>query len=60
VISLAYDQNTEHDSIFYRTRRGHTSEICRVGFAPGAGQFLEGGTLFASDTGELVNLNASR
>jgi hypothetical protein len=56
VICLAYDRATERDSIFYSAKRDHMTEIRRVGFAPAHGHFLEGGTLFASNTGDLIDL----
>lgn len=58
VISLAYDQNSERTSLFYRATQDKVTEICRVGFAPTEGHFLRNGTLFASDTGDLVDLSA--
>jgi hypothetical protein len=57
VICLAYDRATERDSVFYSAKRDHMTEIRRVGFFPVHGHFLEGGTLFASNTGDLISLS---
>jgi hypothetical protein len=57
VICLAHDGTTERDSVFYSAKRDHMTEIRRVGFVPAHGHFLEDGTLFASNTGDLINLS---
>ena len=60
VIAFANDRTTALGGIFYRGERHQMTEICRVDLVPLPGHFFDGGTLFASSTGDLVNLSAPK
>ena len=44
IVCLAYDMNTEHESLFYRATHNQINEIFRVKFAPVEGHFMADGS----------------